>query len=51
MIRIGIDVGSTTVKVAALDEAGKTIFSKYQRHNAKAFETLAPALRELSELA
>lgn len=51
MIRIGIDVGSTTVKVVALDEAGKTIFSKYQRHNAKAFETLAPALRELSELA
>ena len=33
-IRFGIDVGSTTVKVVALNTDGSIIFSKYQRHRA-----------------
>ena len=31
-IRVGLDVGSTTVKIIALDENNKVIFSDYQRH-------------------
>lgn len=31
-IRIGIDAGSTTVKVVALDDQGKIIFNQYARH-------------------
>jgi predicted CoA-substrate-specific enzyme activase len=31
-IRVGLDIGSTTVKIVALDESNKVIFSHYQRH-------------------
>ena len=30
--RLGIDIGSTTVKVAILDSKNKLLFSDYQRH-------------------
>ena len=33
-LRIGIDVGSTTVKLAILDEANDVKFSVYRRHHA-----------------
>ena len=29
---LGLDIGSTTVKIVAIDEAGSIIFSKYVRH-------------------
>ena len=32
--RVGIDVGSTTIKVVFLDEHGRIIFSDYRRHHA-----------------
>lgn len=38
--RIGIDVGSTTVKIAIIDENNKIIFSAYERHFANIQETL-----------
>ena len=28
-MQIGLDIGSTTVKIAVLDDAGKLLFSKY----------------------
>lgn len=31
-IRVGIDIGSTTVKVVAVDPSDNIIFNKYQRH-------------------
>ena len=31
-IRLGIDIGSTTVKVTAIDESGKLLFRSYERH-------------------
>ncbi|WP_371922615.1 hypothetical protein [Treponema sp. OMZ 790] len=34
MLRFGIDVGSTTVKVVVLEDDGTVLFSKYQRHRA-----------------
>ena len=32
MIRIGLDIGSTTIKCAVLDENGKLLFTSYERH-------------------
>ena len=31
---LGIDIGSTTVKIAILDEAQNLLFSDYERHYA-----------------
>ena len=47
MRKIGIDVGSTTVKVVALDEQGNVCFSRYKRHHARAREVVADMLGEL----
>ena len=38
---LGIDIGSTTVKVALLDQEYHIIFSDYERHYANIKETLA----------
>ena len=43
MNRIGIDIGSTTVKIAILDEENNIIFSAYERHFANIQENLAIA--------
>ncbi len=40
MKRLGIDIGSTTVKVAVIDEEHKILFSEYKRHFANIKETL-----------
>ncbi|WP_407424987.1 BadF/BadG/BcrA/BcrD ATPase family protein, partial [Treponema sp.] len=39
-VRIGIDVGSTTVKVVCLDENDKMIYGDYQRHRADIRNTI-----------
>ena len=39
-IRIGIDIGSTTVKVAVLDDDDKLIYGDYQRHRADIRNTI-----------
>ena len=39
-IRVGIDVGSTTVKIAVLDDDDKIIYSDYQRHRADIRSTI-----------
>lgn len=41
MNTLGIDIGSTTVKIAILNKEGEIIFSDYQRHYANIQETLA----------
>ena len=38
--RLGIDIGSTTVKIALLDENNQIMFSDYRRHYANIQETL-----------
>ena len=43
---LGIDIGSTTVKVAILDAAHKLLFSDYQRHYANIRETLSALLQD-----
>lgn len=47
MIKTGIDIGSTTVKVIATDETGRILYSRYERHNAKAGDVLSSLLKEL----
>ena len=39
-VRIGIDVGSITVKVVALDENDKLIYGAYERHRADIRNTI-----------
>ena len=41
---LGIDIGSTTVKIAILDEAHNLLFADYERHYANIQETLAALL-------
>ena len=43
---LGIDIGSTTVKVAVLDEKNQLLFSDYERHFANIQETLAGLLQK-----
>lgn len=47
--RIGIDIGSTTVKVVVLDEAHQLIFRSYERHYSKARERAAQTLRAIAD--
>ena len=37
-LRIGIDIGSTTVKVVVLDEQNNLLFRSYERHFSKVRE-------------
>ncbi len=32
MLHIGLDVGSTTVKIAVLDDENNAVYKNYQRH-------------------
>ena len=50
MIKVGIDIGSTTAKMVAIDKAGNVLYSKYRRHNARAKEVLVQMLKELEPL-
>lgn len=43
---LGIDIGSTTVKIAILDSENRILFSDYQRHFANIRETLSGLLKQ-----
>ena len=47
MIRIGIDIGSTTAKIVAVGDDGRVLFSSYERHNADAKTAVAGILGQL----
>ena len=44
--RLGIDIGSTTVKVVIVDENCEVVLSVYERHNARQVDTLLRILRD-----
>ena len=48
-IRFGIDIGSTTVKVVAVDEKGQILFSRYKRHYSEIKDTLYGLIEEAHE--
>ena len=47
--RLGIDIGSTTVKIAIIDKDNNILFSDYERHFANIQETLAGLLVKAEE--
>ncbi len=49
LYRLGIDIGSTTVKIAILDKVGEILFSDYERHYANIQETLASLLAKAKD--
>lgn len=49
VIHVGIDVGSTTVKVAALSPYLKLLFGRYQRHMSDIRSATMSLLKELQE--
>ncbi|MBQ7582836.1 MAG: 2-hydroxyglutaryl-CoA dehydratase, partial [Lachnospiraceae bacterium] len=51
MYRLGIDIGSTTVKIALLDANNQIIFSDYERHFANIQETLHSLLKKAEDAA
>ena len=48
-MKLGIDVGSTTVKLVLLDENNNIKFSRYQRHMSNIFDKVSELLIELYE--
>lgn len=48
-LRIGIDIGSTTVKVVVLDEDGKLLFRSYERHFSQVREKTCEILRRIRD--
>lgn len=47
MVKIGLDIGSTTAKLVAIGTNGNVCFSSYKRHNAQANEVITSFLEEL----
>ena len=47
-LRIGIDIGSTTVKVVVLDEQNKLLFRSYERYYSKTRERACETLKSIS---
>lgn len=46
-MRLGIDVGSTTVKLILVDENDKIVYQKYERHMSSVFSKVSELLRNL----
>ena len=47
ILHIGLDVGSTTVKIVALDDEKNIVFSNYTRHFSDTKKTLFDILNKL----
>ena len=48
MKRMGLDLGSTTVKGVVLGEDGSLLYSSYRRHYSKISQTAAELLQEVA---
>lgn len=48
-MQIGLDIGSTTIKIAVLDDAGNLLFKKYGRHYSQIAAKILELLQELKE--
>ena len=48
LFRLGVDIGSTTVKIVILDQENRVCFSDYKRHYANIQETLASLIYDAS---
>ncbi|MDR1033575.1 MAG: hypothetical protein LBL41_02245, partial [Bifidobacteriaceae bacterium] len=43
---VGLDIGSTTVKIVVLDENNRLLFSRYQRHHASIQKSVLDVLEQ-----
>ncbi len=48
-MKLGIDIGSTTVKVVLLDEKNNILFSRYERHMSNVFDKVKELLEVLND--
>ena len=48
-MNLGIDVGSTTVKLVVLDDENNIKYSRYERHMSNVFEKVKELLTDLSK--
>ena len=48
--RMGLDVGSTTAKVAVVNEQGTLVYSRYERHNAKVNSLVLEYLDDIGKM-
>ncbi|MDF2654381.1 MAG: 2-hydroxyglutaryl-CoA dehydratase [Bacillota bacterium] len=46
-MKLGIDIGSTTVKLVLLDRHDKIVFSRYERHMSNIFEKVSELMAQL----
>lgn len=49
MIHIGLDIGSTTVKVVVMNEKLETIYTSYQRHFSDTKKTILECMEKLAD--
>lgn len=49
MMKIGLDVGSTTVKIAIVNHENEVIYAKYRRHFSRQRETVQELIAELKQ--
>ena len=49
-LHVGLDVGSTTVKIIVMDENGETIHKDYQRHFSDTKNTVCKVLENLCKM-
>jgi len=47
-MRLGIDVGSTTVKLVLIDEKENIIYQRYERHMSSVFSKVSELLNDLT---
>ena len=48
-MRLGVDIGSTTVKLILLDDSDNIVYSRYERHMSNVFETVVDLLKKMYE--
>lgn len=48
--RAGLDIGSTTAKIVLLDENEQIVFSEYQRHHARIYQTVKIFLKQIQDI-
>ncbi len=46
---MGLDVGSTTAKIAVMDDSGRLVYSRYERHNARVNELVKAFLNDIEK--
>lgn len=49
IFRLGLDIGSTTVKLVAVNQEDRVIFTRYGRHNARMLDVVTSFLEELRQ--